>query len=281
MIINKEFVLKGALNELFKADITYSTDAEQKGIVLFCHGFKGFKDWGSWSTVAKYFAANGLAFLKFNFSHSGMGLDDSDSFSALEKFATNTLNKEVEDIKNVENFIHNELATDFPEINTKNITIIGHSKGGVSALLYCMQEATQIKKVCTWASPFDFHRSWNSKFIKKWKAEGVQNIKNARTNQMMPLAIEVLNDLELNVQKYSLLDGGKKLIIPFLILQGTSDPAVPMDEYNALKKNFPKASIHLIEDANHVFGAAHPYTSEVLPEHTQELVSTTKDFILG
>ena len=281
MIINKEFVLKGALNEPFKADITYSTDAKQKGIVLFCHGFKGFKDWGSWSTVAKYFAGNGLAFLKFNFSHSGMGLDDSDSFTALEKFATNTLNKEVEDIKNVENFIHNELATDFPEINTKNITIIGHSKGGVSALLYCMQEDTQIKKVCTWASPFDFHRSWNSKFIKKWKAEGVQYIKNARTNQMMPLAIEVLNDFESNSQKYSLQEGGKKLKIPYLILQGTNDSAVPMDEYNALKKNFPKASTHLIEGANHVFGAAHPYISEELPEHSKELVSATKDFILG
>ena len=87
MMENKEFVLKVALNEPFKADITYSTDAEQKGLILFCHGFKGFKDWGSWSTVATYFAENGLAFLKFNFSHSGVGLDDSDSFTALEKFA--------------------------------------------------------------------------------------------------------------------------------------------------------------------------------------------------
>jgi hypothetical protein len=41
-----------------------------------------------------------------------------------------------------------------------------------------------------WASPFD--RSWNSKFMDKWRADGVQYIKNARTNQMMPMNIEVL-----------------------------------------------------------------------------------------
>jgi alpha-beta hydrolase superfamily lysophospholipase len=33
--------------------------------------------------------------------------------------------------------------------------ISSHSKGGVSALLYCTQYDTKIKKVCTWASPFD------------------------------------------------------------------------------------------------------------------------------
>jgi hypothetical protein len=56
------------------------------------------------------------------------------------------------------------------------------------------------KKVCTWASPFDFHRSWNSKF-RAVEADGVQYIKNARTNQMMPLDLSVLTDLESNEEK--------------------------------------------------------------------------------
>lgn len=280
MIKNQEFILTGALESSFKADVTYSTAVEQKGLVLFCHGFKGFKDWGSWPAIAEYFAKEGLAFLKFNFSHSGIGLDDSEAFTALEKFGTNTLGKEVADIKSIVHFINSKLATAIPEINTSTISIIGHSKGGASALLYCLQEETKIQRIITWASPFDFHRSWNAKFIKKWRTEGVQYIKNARTNQMMPLHIEVLEDLELNREKYSLKDGGKRLKIPFLIIQGTNDPAVPMDEFNALKKNFPKASTHLIENANHVFGASHPYESESLPEHTRALVATTIAFIL-
>jgi hypothetical protein len=57
--------------------------------------------------VADYFVDNGFAFLKFNFSHNGMGLEDSVEFRALDKFATNTL--ESEDIDSVEQFIVNEL----------------------------------------------------------------------------------------------------------------------------------------------------------------------------
>jgi alpha-beta hydrolase superfamily lysophospholipase len=93
-----------------------------------------------------------------------------------------------------------------PIIKTDDI-LYHHSKGGVSALLYCTQYDTKIKKVCTWASPFDFHRSWN--FRGQWRADGVQYIKNARTNQMMPLDLSVLTDLESNEEKYSLSVTGK------------------------------------------------------------------------
>lgn len=280
MILNSKFILEGALQQKFAMDLTYSESQDQKGVIVFCHGFKGFKDWGCWQMVADYFVDNGFAFLKFNFSHNGMGLEDSVEFNALDKFATNTLGKEMQDIQSVEQFIVNELPKILPIINTDKIFIIGHSKGGVSALLYCTQYDTKIKKVCTWASPFDFHRSWNSKFIDKWRADGVQYIKNARTNQMMPLDISVLNDLDNNKKKYSLVNASQQLQIPYLIIQGTNDQAVKMEEFNLLKKYFSKAKTHIIDDANHVFGGSHPYEGSDLPEHTQELVRVTKDFFL-
>jgi alpha-beta hydrolase superfamily lysophospholipase len=82
-------------------------------------------------------------------------------------------------------------------INTDKISIIGHSKGGVSALLYCTQYNTKIAKVCTWASPFDFIAVGIQNLF-TWRSQGVQYIKNARTNQMMPMNIEVLEDMEIN-----------------------------------------------------------------------------------
>jgi hypothetical protein len=104
-----------------------------------------------------------------------MGLEDSvdsqHSINLLQYFW-----KGNEDIDSVEQFIVNELPGILPIINTDKISIIGHSKGGVSALLYARN--TIKIRVCTWASPFDFHRSWNSKFIHKWRADGVQYIKN-------------------------------------------------------------------------------------------------------
>ncbi|MEZ7504300.1 alpha/beta hydrolase family protein [Flavobacterium sp. Arc2] len=280
MILNRKFILEGALQQKFAVDFSYSESLQQKGVIIFCHGFKGFKDWGCWQMVADYFVENGFAFLKFNFSHNGMGLEDSVEFTDLDKFATNTLGKEMEDIKSVEQFIVTELPAILPVINTDKIFIIGHSKGGVSALLYCTQYDTKIQKVCTWASPFDFHRSWNSKFIDKWRADGVQYIKNARTNQMMPLDPSVLMDLETNKEKYSLINAGQSLQIPYLIIQGTDDQAVKMEEFNLLKKHFSKAKSHVIAEANHVFGGSHPCLGSDLPEQTKELVSVTKAFFL-
>ncbi|WP_366184129.1 alpha/beta hydrolase [Flavobacterium ovatum] len=280
MIQNKNFILQGASNQKFAIDIRYSDSNNSKGTIIFCHGFKGFKDWGCWQMIANYFVENGFAFLKLNFSHNGMGLDDSVEFTALDKFSTNTLNKEMEDIQSVEQFLLNEIPTILPIINTDKILIIGHSKGGVSALLYCTHYQTKIEKIATWASPFDFHRSWNSKFIDKWRTDGVQYIKNARTNQMMPLNLEVLEDMEANNEKYSLVNAGQKLQIPYLIIQGTNDAAVKMEEFNLLKKYFTKAKNHIITDANHVFGGSHPYLGAELPEHTKELVQVTKEFFL-
>jgi alpha-beta hydrolase superfamily lysophospholipase len=278
MVLNRKFILKGALEEQFTLDLSYSESQEQKGIIIFCHGFKGFKDWGCWRMVANQFVENGFAFLKFNFSHNGMGLEDSVEFTNLDKFATNTLRKEMEDIKNVEQYIVNELPEILPVINIDKIFIIGHSKGGVSALLYCTQYETKIDKACTWASPFDFHRGWNSKFIDSWRAEGVQYIKNARTNQMMPLKIDVLEDLEINKEKYSLSNAGQKLQIPYLIIQGSNDEVVTMEEFNLLKKYFTKAKNYIVVGANHVFGGSHPFLVKELPEHTKELVDVTKEF---
>jgi alpha-beta hydrolase superfamily lysophospholipase len=280
MMQNKNFILQGADNQEFAMDISYSDSNNFNGTIIFCHGFKGFKDWGCWQMIADYFVENGFAFLKFNFSHNGMGLENSVEFEALDKFATNTLGKEMDDIHSVEQFLMNEIPTILPAINTDKIFIIGHSKGGVSVLLYASQYDTKIEKVCTWASPFDFHRTWNSKFMDKWRAEGIQYIKNARTNQMMPLNLEVLEDMEDNKEKYSLVNASKKLQIPYLIIQGTNDEAVKMEEFNLLRKHFTKSKSHIISDANHVFGGSHPFLGTELPQHTKELVQVTEEFFL-
>ncbi|MCG9792437.1 alpha/beta hydrolase family protein [Flavobacterium algicola] len=280
MLSNQKFILEGASNKEFALDITYSDTQNNNGTIIFCHGFKGFKDWGSWQMIANYFADNGFAFVKFNFSYNGMGLEESTEFTELDKFASNTLSKEMEDIASVEEFLMGDIPSISTLLNTDKMFIIGHSKGGVSSLLYCTQYKTNIQKVCTWASPFDFYRSWNSEFITKWRTDGIQYIKNARTKQLMPLSLSVLEDMEINKDKYSLVHAGKKLDIPLLIVQGTSDVAVKMEEAKLLKKHFTGGTLHIIEGANHVFGGSHPFTEDSLPKDTDELVQVTKHFFI-
>jgi alpha/beta superfamily hydrolase len=52
-----------------------------------------------------------------------------------------------------------------------------------------------------------------------------------------------------------------------LIIHGTADEAVSWEEALKLKKWNAHAHLHLVEGANHVFGASHPWNSEE-PPHT-------------
>mgnify|MGYP000221090702 CR=1 FL=1 len=75
-------------------DLYFEENALQKPIVIFCHGYKGFKDWGAWHLVAETFAKKGYFFLKFNFSHNGGTIEQPIDFPDLEAFAQNNYTKE-------------------------------------------------------------------------------------------------------------------------------------------------------------------------------------------
>jgi hypothetical protein len=94
-------------------------------------------------------------------------------------------------------------------------------------------------------SPFDFLSQLEFKIYSQVEIPGCSVYQNARTNQMMPMNIEVLEDMEINKEKYSLLNAGQKLQILYLIIQGTNDAAVKMEEFDLLKKHFSKAKTRL------------------------------------
>jgi hypothetical protein len=62
-----------------------------------------------------------------------------------------------------------------------------------------------------------------------------------------------------------------------LIIQGTNDQAVKMEEFNLLKKHFTKAKIILLPMPI-MFWRFASFTDSNLPAHTQELVDVTKVF---
>jgi hypothetical protein len=52
-----------------------------------------------------------------------------------------------------------------------------------------------------------------------------------------------------------------------------------MEEFDLLKKHFSKAKTHYFRSQS-CFGGSHPYSGIELPEHTQELVKVTKNFLI-
>ena len=141
-------------------------------MVIFCHGYKGFKDWGPWNLVAKAFAEAGFFFLKFNFSHNGGTIHNPIDFPDLEAFALNNYSKELEDLENIIQLVTN--TEQFrEEAQVSNISLIGHSRGG-GVVLIKAEENELVKKVVTWAGVSDFKLRFQegSESFKKWKETG-------------------------------------------------------------------------------------------------------------
>src|SRR5690606_11206448 len=84
-------------NRPFLADATYVDDQKSKPVIVFNHGFKGYKDWGPFNLMAEKFAEAGFLFIKMNFSHNGTTLHKPAEFADLEAFAQNNFSKELDD----------------------------------------------------------------------------------------------------------------------------------------------------------------------------------------
>src|ERR1043165_6030743 len=94
----RNLILQSRHNRPFLVDIYYRKDGQQKPVVVFCHGFKGFKDWGPFDLLAKKFAAAGFVYVKFNFSHNGTTVDHPMDFVDLEAFGNDNLSIEMDDL---------------------------------------------------------------------------------------------------------------------------------------------------------------------------------------
>lgn len=67
-------------------------------VVIFLHGFKGFKDWGPFPDACEELARAGFGVLAINHSHNGIG-NGKTVYERLDLFENNTLTKDLEDVR--------------------------------------------------------------------------------------------------------------------------------------------------------------------------------------
>ena len=115
--------------------------------------------------------------------------------------------------------------------------------------------------------------------INLWKEKGVIFVFNGRTKQNMPLYLQFYIDCIEYKERFDIQKAVSNLSIPQLIVHGDSDPTVLVKEAIDLHKWNPKSELFIIKDANHVFGASHPYKTEKLPTDLQFVVDKTICFI--
>jgi len=278
MKIIKNFLLKGKHHKPIVTDVFYNKNGIQKPIVIFAHGYKGYKDWGCWNLIAETFANQDIVFVKFNFSHNGGTPEQPIDFPDLEAFGNNNYLKELDDLKSVIDWIHSETVfTD--EIDLSQITLIGHSRGGGIVILKSSEDK-RVSKVITWAGVADFESRFPKRDdLLKWKKEGVIFIENSRTKQQMPLYYQFYENFIHNKVRLHIKTATKKIKIPHLIIHGTEDQAVSLEDAKKFNKWNPHSEFIPVINGNHTFGSKHPWKEKILPLQLQGIVDNSIVFV--
>ena len=278
MQINKNIVLKREGKKPILIDAFYSKDKTNQPIVIFCHGYKGFKDWGAWNLMAKTIAEAGYCFIKFNFSHNGGTIKNPIDFPDLEAFGNNNYTKELDDLNDIINWTQRHFKTNF-NINTNDICLIGHSRGGGISILKASEDH-RITKLITLASVSDFGSRFGSEHeIQQWKQDGVKYIINGRTKQQMPHFYQFYEDFKANEARLHIESAEKRLKIPHLIIHGSKDTSVSVNEAKALHQWNPRSKLMVIEGADHVFNTKHPWDKADISNELKSVVISAIKFM--
>lgn len=275
--MNTQYVYQGSDDRPSCLDVTFSDIRKFDELVIFLHGYKGFKDWGPWNEVAKRFSDAGFDFLKFNFSHNGGTVDNPIDFPDLEAFAKNTYSKELVDVDRVVKRAAKGFEVNGEKRTYKKFHLIGHSRGGGIAILHASRHP-EIEKLVTWAAVSDFADRFNFD-MDKWKEEGVTYIRNSRTDQMMPHNYTYYTDFVANRDLLDIPEAARQVNQPWLIAHGEKDEAVCISNADYLKSQNPNSELLIVSKTGHTFGARHPWDELHLPEKLDQLVQRTIKFL--
>jgi dienelactone hydrolase len=233
-------------------DIRSAARSEARPAVVILHGFKGFKDWGMFPPLAERLARAGLTAVSFNFS--GSGVDDAGDFTFPDRFGHNTFSAELSDTRAVLDALYGtELGVPPP----RTTGLIGHSRGGGTAVLHAARDA-RVQALVTWAAISTVVR-WDAKEREAWRMTGHTSVPNARTGQILPLYTTVLDDIERNGSTLDIPAAAARIRVPWLVVHGRADESVRFAEAQTLITNSAGTTRLLEVESGHTFGAAHPW----------------------
>ncbi len=267
MLRIKNHQISGSLGRSILLDVYWSSSGSSKPLIIFVHGFKGFKDWGAWGLMADQWARSGYVVLCFNFSHNGTRPDAPLDFVDLEAFGRNSYTMELDDLGMVIDYVNSTDLLAASGCDLSEIYLVGHSRGGGIVLLKASQDR-RISKVVSLAGVADFgSRFPKGSDLEQWRAEGVYYIYNGRTKQQMPRYYQIYEDFEASKERLDISAAVRKLEIPMLLIHGMEDQVVSAEESQRLSELNTRSQLELIQGAGHTFGSSHPWAIADLPTH--------------
>lgn len=250
-------------------------------VIIFMHGFKGFKDWGPFPDVCEELARAGFGVVAMNFSLNGVG-DNKTEFDRLDLFERETISQDLKDIKSVIDALQRGVISDsHSNLNTDHIGLLGHSRGGQTAIV-AAAEYEAVKCLVTWSAVANYLDRWSDAMKKDWEEKGVTEIKNSRTGQMMKMGKVVYEDVVQNEEDILAIHRVKDVRIPTLFIHGRDDETVPMQDSEKLHIacSAKEKELRMVANGTHTYGGAHPFESHEFPKPLAEVLEWTEGWFL-
>ena len=95
----------------------------------------------------------------------------------------------------------------------------------------------------------------------------------------MPMYYQFYENCILNKHKLSIENSIKKNTKPHLIIHGSEDSTVPVNDALEMKSWNNDIKLEIIEKSDHVFGSLHPYNLDEFNDHLKLVIKKTIDFL--
>ena len=249
-----DFQIPHASGKLMHGEIRFRPPADRKPVILICHSFMAFKEWGFFPYVGETFARNGFVSVTFNFTHNGV-IGSGNRITDFDSFSENTISREIEDVGLVLDALCSG-ARDFPSLDANRIILFGHSRGGGIAIMRTSSDP-RIKGLVTWSAIASFDR-WTDHQKKRWRRDGFLPLARDSAASPLRLGLSLLNDLESAGERLSISRAASRISVPWLIVHGRADVMVPPKEAEALfsASGRDSTTMRLFDGVGHLYNAA-------------------------
>lgn len=277
--IKRNIIIDGSENRPISLDIFRSKrELLASPLIIYVHGFKGFKDWGHSNLMAEQLSHAGFHFVKFNFSHNGISPEDPLELSDMEGFSNNNYERELYDLDRVSEYVLKESFI-AQTIDMDRVVIVGHSRGGGIALIHGAENES-ITHIVTLAAVAKLDYAWDlHPNFEEWRNSGVTYVVNSRTGQNLPIGFQLYENFEAHKERLNIAGVSQTHSKPCLLFHGASDAVIEKEAADKIFQNLKNARKVIIPGMNHVFNSSHPWEEEDLPEFYRMFVKWMEKFV--
>ncbi len=255
-VVKNSAVIQNGSGEPLECDIRYERGSGRTPVVVICHSFMSFKDWGFFPPAAERIAAAGYTTVTFNFSRNGVP-PGGDRISDFASFASNSFSREIEDLGSVVEAVRdNRLAGETGDPG--KVILLGHSRGGGIAASFASRDP-DITALVTWSGIATFDR-WTAHQKVLWRERGFLPLSASQGLSPLRIGRETLEDLDGRLGEIDPVLRAVYIRAPWLILHGKADVTVPVREAEALERaaGGGKAELRLLDAVGHLYNARSP-----------------------